>query len=167
VGAGVSVDGFDVDEASIADARRNAAGTEVAERVRFEVLDVAGPSAAAALDEGSNQLVTVFEALHDMARPVEAPATCRRLCAADGVVVVMDERVAETFDPGGRPDRAFPLRASVLHCLPVGRAEPDSVATGAMMRPDALRRYAAAAGFADVEVLAIEHDLFRFYRLKP
>jgi hypothetical protein len=33
------------------------------------------------------------------------------------------------------------------------------------MRPDTLRRYAAAAGFGDVEVLPLEHAFFRFYRL--
>jgi hypothetical protein len=33
------------------------------------------------------------------------------------------------------------------------------------MRVDTVRRYATDAGFADVEVLPIEHDFFRFYRL--
>jgi hypothetical protein len=35
------------------------------------------------------------------------------------------------------------------------------------MRADTLRRYAAEAGFADVEVLPIVHETFRFYRLHP
>jgi hypothetical protein len=35
------------------------------------------------------------------------------------------------------------------------------------MRPDTLRRYADEAGFASVEVLPIEHETFRFYRLRP
>ena len=38
--------------------------------------------------------------------------------------------------------------------------------TGTVMRADTLRRYATEAGFADVEVLLIEHDVFRFYRLR-
>ncbi len=33
------------------------------------------------------------------------------------------------------------------------------------MRPDTFRSYARDAGFASVEILPIEHDLFRFYRL--
>jgi hypothetical protein len=33
------------------------------------------------------------------------------------------------------------------------------------MRPATLRRFARAAGFADVEVLPIEHDFWRFYGL--
>jgi hypothetical protein len=56
--------------------------------------------------------------------------------------------------------------ASVLHCLPVGRTDDHSVATGTVLRPDILRRHAEEAGFATVEVLPIEHDMFRFYRLE-
>lgn len=33
------------------------------------------------------------------------------------------------------------------------------------MRPDTLRRYAQEAGFRDIDILPIEHDFFRFYRL--
>jgi hypothetical protein len=32
------------------------------------------------------------------------------------------------------------------------------------MRPDTFRRYATDAGFAAVDVLPIEHPMFRFYR---
>jgi hypothetical protein len=42
-----------------------------------------------------------------------------------------------------------------------------SAATGTVMRPATLGGYARAAGFADVEVLPVEHDFFRFYRLVP
>jgi hypothetical protein len=34
------------------------------------------------------------------------------------------------------------------------------------MRQDTLRRYAREAGFGSVEVLPIENDFFRFYRLR-
>lgn len=36
------------------------------------------------------------------------------------------------------------------------------------MRPDTVRRYAADAGFSDVEILEqIDHPLLRFYLLRP
>ena len=54
---------------------------------------------------------------------------------------------------------------SLLVCLPDGLSHAGSVGTGTVMRPDTLRGYARDAGFADVEVLPIEHDMFRFYRL--
>jgi hypothetical protein len=55
--------------------------------------------------------------------------------------------------------------ASLLCCLPAGLSESPSAATGTVMRPDTLRRYAQEAGFQDIEILPIEHDFFRVYRL--
>jgi hypothetical protein len=34
------------------------------------------------------------------------------------------------------------------------------------MRPDTVEAYARAAGFTSFEVLPIEHDVFRLYRLR-
>ena len=54
---------------------------------------------------------------------------------------------------------------SILHCLTVAMADGAEEGTGTVFRPDTLRAYAAEAGFQDVEVLPIENDLWRFYRL--
>ena len=90
----------------------------------------------------------------------------RKLAGADGTVFIVDERAADAITPND-PDpmqRLF-YAASVLHCLPVGRSERDSAATGTVLRTATLEHYAGEAGFASVEVLPIEHDSFRFYRL--
>ena len=157
----VTVEGLDLDEESVALARQNLAGTEVADRVRFEARDAGDPELA-----GSYQLVTVFEALHDMSRPVEVLRALRGLVAEDGAVVVMDERVADTFTAPGDEIERIMYTYSVLCCLPVGRSEQPSAATGTVMRTDTLRSYATEAGFSEVEVLPIEHDVFRLYRLR-
>jgi hypothetical protein len=44
-------------------------------------------------------------------------------------------------------------------------SETPSAATGTVMRPDTFRGYATDAGFASVDILPIDHDLFRFYQL--
>ena len=107
-----------------------------------------------------------FEMIHDLARPVEALTTMRRLGKPDAVHLVMDEKVAETFEaPTENPVERLMYAASVLHCLPVGRTETPSAATGTVMRPATFAGYATAPASASVEVLPIEHDLFRFYRL--
>lgn len=157
----ITVDGFDLDEASIADARANAASRGVADRVTFKVRN----SADAA--PGSYDLVCCFEALHDMARPVDALAAMRTMLAPGGTVFVVDERAADALtemDPD--PMQRLFYAASVLHCLPVGRSEPGSAATGTVMRTATFERYATAAGFTTVDVLPIDHDMFRFYRLR-
>jgi ubiquinone/menaquinone biosynthesis C-methylase UbiE len=158
----VRVDGFDLDGYSIELARRNLAGTDLADRVSFEVRDAADP-----VSQGGYDLVTVFEAIHDMSAPVDALRAMRGLLVEGGSVIVADERVADSFTAPGDEVERLMYGWSVLHCLPVGMAEQPSAATGTAMRPDTLREYARAAGFRDVEVLPIENDFWRFYRLRP
>jgi 2-polyprenyl-3-methyl-5-hydroxy-6-metoxy-1,4-benzoquinol methylase len=157
------VDGLDVDEASIEAARANAAAEGLEERVRFFSQDASDPSL-----DGDYAVVTIFEALHDMGRPVEALAHARRLLARDGAVIVADERVADRFAAPGDDLERVMYGFSVVHCLAVGRAgHEDSAATGTAMRPDTVREYALAAGFRETTVLPIENDFWRFYRLDP
>jgi SAM-dependent methyltransferase len=112
----VRVDGFDSDEASVALARANVAEAGLAERVTISTRDAGDPALA-----GRYDLVTVFEALHDMSRPVDALRTVRGLLAEGGSVLVMDERVAETFTAPGDTIERMMYGFSVLCCLP-----PDS-----------------------------------------
>ncbi len=112
-------------------------------------------------------LVTIFEAVHDMSRPVEVLAAARALLAPGGTVLVADERVAEAFTAPGDEVERLMYGFSVLYCLVNSRVDRPSAATGTVMRPDTLRRYASEAGFTSVTVLPIEHDTFRFYRLDP
>lgn len=152
--------GFDLDAPSIELAHRHAAQAGVADRVRFHVRDAGDPALA-----GRYDLVLICEALHDLSRPVEALRTMRRLAAADGAVLVVDERAAEEFTaPADNTERLF-YGYSVLCCLPAGMSEQPSAATGTVFRPATLRRYAVEAGFRDAQALPIQHDMFRVYRL--
>ena len=72
----VEVDGIDLDTVSIAKARENLAGSEVEDRVVFHERDAADPALA-----GRYDLVTIFEALHDMSRPVDVLRTVRGMLA--------------------------------------------------------------------------------------
>ncbi|MBV9487335.1 MAG: methyltransferase domain-containing protein [Frankiaceae bacterium] len=155
-----TVDGYDLDDASIAAARRNAADAGVEDRVRFEVADASDDSLAGAYD-----FVAIFEALHDATRPVELLATMRRLCKPGGTVLVVDERVADAFTAPGDEMERFMYACSVLHCLPVGMTSPDAVGTGTVIRPSTIQHYAEQAGFDSVVEIALDHPMWRFYRL--
>ena len=166
------IDGFDADAASVALAQRNAAAAGVADRVAFRTLDVSAPATPgrADADAGGYDLVLAFETVHDLARPVEALATMRRLARPGGAVLVAEHRVGEAFAAPGDPIERLSYGISLLFCLPAaladGTPERPAAGTGTVLRPATLRRYARAAGFRDAEVLPIEHDLFRFYRLR-
>jgi 2-polyprenyl-3-methyl-5-hydroxy-6-metoxy-1,4-benzoquinol methylase len=156
------VEGFDIDAPSIAAAQANAAKEGLADRVTFSTRDAADPAL-----QGQYDLVVAFECVHDMARPVEALRTMRSLAAGGGTVIIADERVNDTFTAPGDDVERYMYGFSALHCLPVGMVETPSAQTGTVMRPDTLRRYAAAAGFSAVEILPVEFDFWRFYRLVP
>ena len=156
----VTVHGLDIDAASIEQARRNAVTSGVADRVRFELRDAADPGLAGAFD-----VVTAFETIHDMSNPVGALRAMRELVREGGFVVIADEKVAEEFTAPGDELERFMYGWSAVHCLPVGMGEPNSAGTGTVMRPSLLRQYARDAGFKDVEVLPVDADFWRFYRL--
>jgi 2-polyprenyl-3-methyl-5-hydroxy-6-metoxy-1,4-benzoquinol methylase len=158
----IAVDGFDVDEESIAAARRNARDSGVTDRVAFSVSDAAAMGGA-----GRYDLVTIFEALHDMSRPVDALRSARRALRAGGSALVADERVEDEFTAPAPLLERHAYAWSVISCLPGAMGDPQTAATGAVMRPATLRGYAAAAGFSDTHVLPIETGPFRFYRLIP
>ena len=154
------VDGFDLDDPSVALARANAREMGVAETVTFQVRDAGDPALA-----GRYDLVTAFECIHDMSQPVAVLRSMRALAGEGGAVLVVDERVGEVFTPTGTDVERMMYGWSVLHCLPVGMADTPSAETGTVMRPDTLRRYALEAGFRAVEILPIENYFFNFYRL--
>ena len=156
------VDGFDLDESSVAEARTNAEAEALADRVAFHLRDAADPALS-----GRYDLAIAFECIHDMSHPVEALQAMRSLTGEDGAALVVDERVAESFGAPSDEIERLMYGYSVLHCLPVGMAEQPSAGTGTVMRPAILRRYATQAGYRDVEVLPIENALWRFYRLVP
>jgi hypothetical protein len=52
-----------------------------------------------------------------------------------------------------------------VSCLPGAMGDPATAATGAVMRLATLRNYAEQAGFPGVEVLPIQAEGLRFYRL--
>ena len=158
----VRVDGFDPDEASITLATKNAQESGVDDRVTFHARDAGDPTLS-----GSYDLAVVVEAIHDLSRPVEVLRSARRILKPSGTLIVADERTEDAFTaPASDVERVF-YGYSVLCCLPSAMVDQPSAATGTVMRRSTLEAYARDAGFAQVTVLPIEHDLMRFYRLDP
>jgi 2-polyprenyl-3-methyl-5-hydroxy-6-metoxy-1,4-benzoquinol methylase len=154
------IDAIEPDGRSIDTARRNAAEAGLADRIRFHQASIEEARLTGPFD-----LVTLFECLHDMAFPVEALRAMRGLLGPDAAALVSDEKVAESLAENTGPLGRLYYNFSVLHCLPQSMAHPGSAATGAVIRPSTVRRYAADAGFTRVEILPVDHPLFHLYRL--
>ncbi len=153
--------GVDIDAPSVEMATSNATEAGVADRVSFTAGD------AAALAEATYDVAFAFECVHDMPRPVDVLAAARRALKPGGVMVIMDEAVADAFAPDGDELERIMYGFSLFVCLPDSMSSQPSVGTGTVMRPSTLRAYALDAGFEAMEVLPIEEfGFWRFYLLR-
>ncbi|HEU5157503.1 MAG TPA: class I SAM-dependent methyltransferase [Streptosporangiaceae bacterium] len=136
-----TIAGSDYHPESIELARKKAAGAGVGDRVTFEV-------ATAQTFTGSGyDLVTTFDALHDMGDPLAAARRVREALAPDGTWLLVEpnasDKLEENFNPVGRLYYA----GSTFLCVPNGLSQPGGYALGAQAGESAIRRLAADAGF--------------------
>ena len=156
----VTVDGIDIDEASVAQAKDLAKEQGVSDRVTFHHTPVEQTELT-----GPYDLVTAFECLHDMPYPVEMLAKMRELAGPDGTILIADETAEESVEDNTNLLGNFFYNASILHCLPQAMVFPDAAGTGTAIKASTVRSYAEQAVFKSVEVVDIENPFFRFYRL--
>ena len=133
--------GFDYHEESIAVARQRAVEAGVDDRVRFEV------ASAASYPGGDYDLVTVFDALHDMGDPVGAARHVLASLAPDGTWMIVEpfahDDLADNLNPVGR---VF-YSASTSLCAPASRAQEVGLALGAQAGEGRMRHVVTSAGF--------------------
>ena len=155
-----TVDAIDADAASIAAAQMNVARAGLADRVHLHQAPAEFFATPHTFD-----LITAFQCVHDMAQPVQVLRHLRELLAPGGILLVADLKMADHLEDNLTAQGHSHYNWSVLHCLPQARVDPASAATGCGMGPALLGRYAAQAGFAQCELLPIEHEGWFFYRL--
>ena len=119
------VDGYDVDDARVR-------GRDRARRVvrRGGPGPLPPPRRRATTEETGYDLVSAFECVHDMPHPVGVLAGMRRMAAPEGCVLVMDERVPESFTGPGDPVEQLMYGMSMLICLPDSMSTPGSRGDG-------------------------------------
>ena len=133
--------GFDYHEASIETARARATEAGVGERVRFQ-------TASATDFPGTGfDLVTTFDALHDMGDPVGASRHIHDALDTDGAWMVVEpmagDTVSENLNPVGRAYYGF----STLLCTPSSLAQEVGLALGTQAGPARIRDVVTTAGF--------------------
>lgn len=79
----------------------------------------------------------------------------------------MDERAGEGFTAPGDEGQRFFAAAIAIWCLPQGRVDADPAPIGAVIRPDDMRERSRRAGYSTLDIVPIEHPVWRFYRLTP
>ncbi|QJY48695.1 class I SAM-dependent methyltransferase [Pseudonocardia broussonetiae] len=136
-----TVTGSDYHGASIELARKKAADAGVGDRVGFEV------ATAQQFGGTGYDLVTMFDALHDLGDPVGAARRVREALAPDGTWLLVEpyagDAVEDTFTPVGRLYYA----GSTFLCVPNGLSQDGGYALGAQAGEAAIRRVVEEAGF--------------------
>ena len=136
--------GFDFHEPSIERARERARDAGVAGNTIFEVVT------AKAFPSSGYDLVTIFDALHDMGDPVGAAAHVRSSLAEGGTFMVVEplagDSVQENMHLLGQIYYAF----STMICTPASKAQEVGLALGAQAGEKRLTEVLNEAGFTKV-----------------
>jgi SAM-dependent methyltransferase len=133
--------GSDAHDESVAQAKVRAKEAGVDDRVEFEV------ATAQTFGGTGYDLVTTFDALHDMGDPLGAARHVRERLAADGTWMIVEpyagDTVADNLNPVGRVYYAF----STFLCVPNALSQSGGYSLGAQAGEAPMARLAADAGF--------------------
>lgn len=132
--------GFDLHEASITTARAHAASHGIT-NIDFQV------AAAKDFPGKDYDLVTVFDALHDMGDPAGAAAHIRETLSPEGTWMIVEpmagDSLADNLNPVGRIYYSY----STMVCTPGSRSQEVGLALGAQAGEKRLREVVEAGGF--------------------
>ncbi len=152
--------GFDYHAESIAAANKRAAEAGVADRVSFEVAS-AGDFPGSGYD-----LVTVFDALHDMGDPVGAATHIRQALTPDGTLLVVEPMAGETVaDNANIIGRLF-YSAGLFICVPHAKSQGGRQALGPQVPESTWRGLLGEAGFSRFR-RATETPFNRVFEARP
>lgn len=147
---GARITGFDAHEPSIQLARERANAAGLAARVDFTLSDAAGYPGT------GYDLITFFDAFHDLGDPLGAAIHARDALADGGTLLLIEPYSAGSLaqNLAQNPAAAFGYAASIFLCTPNSLSQPVGLALGAMSGEQTLRGILAQAGFTAVEKVA-------------
>lgn len=138
--------GFDIHEADLEVARQRAADAGVADRVTFEVCS------SESYPQDRYDLITFFDAFHDLGDPHAAAVHARSTLADDGILVLVEPRAGDDLAStlATVPVAALNFAASTFLCVASSKSQPGSAALGSQAGEAALREILQGAGFSSV-----------------
>jgi len=153
--------GVDPDRESIQQASANAAANEMEDRVRFLAQN------AAELPPGERfDLITACDCVHDFAAPLETLRELKTRLEPEGVLLVIEPKVADRLEDNHNPIATMFYGFSVFHCMTQSLAQ-GGPGLGTCMGPARTEQLMREAGFSRFEVLAINSQVNLFYAVRP
>ncbi len=120
--------------------------------------------------DGSVDVVTTFDCIHDMAHPQPVVEAIRAALADDGHWLLVDIRAAETLAGNieANPMASLLYGVSVLSCMSSALSEPGGAGLGTLGLPASrAEEMARLAGFTRFETLDVQHPMNAFYEIRP
>ncbi|WP_328716286.1 class I SAM-dependent methyltransferase [Halomonas elongata] len=152
--------GYDLSEEAIGWARAQAERAGLT-NLNFEVRDLSDFDTTAT--PGAFELVTTFDGIHDQGQPRRLLKGIHRSLTSDGIYLVQDIHASSHH----HLDREHPLGAmlyalSISHCMTVSLAQGGE-GLGTMWGRERALAYLEEAGFRDIQVHQLEHDIQNDY----
>lgn len=149
--------GYDFSQEAI-DAARAEAARRGLPNVHFDVQDVATLDAEQRYD-----LVTAFDAIHDQAKPADVLQNIARALRPDGLFLMQDIAMSSFVNNNvGNPMATLIYTISCMHCMSVSLACNGAGLGAAWGREKALQML-REAGFGDVRIEQLPHDIMNYY----
>lgn len=133
--------GFDYHDKSIETARQRAKDAGVADRVTFQV------AKATDFPGTGFDLITAFDALHDMGDPQAAARHVRQALKPDGTFMMVEPAAADRLEQNLHPIGRLAYSMSTQLCTPASKAQEGAVALGAQAGEARLREMVLGGGF--------------------
>jgi len=151
--------GYDIFAPNVEVAQAAAVRAGVADRVRFEVRDVAAPLADPV------DIITTFDVVHDAADPLGLLRSIRESLAPDGIYVCLDMNCSHDLQENNGPIGALFHGISTLYCMTTSLAQGGAGLGTLGLHERRLREYASVAGFGAVR-LAFQDPFNKLYELR-
>lgn len=156
----VTAVGYDLSDANLQGARKTAEEAGVADRIRFEKKDV-----TAGLDDEFD-VVTTFDAAHDLRDPAAVFGAIRRALRPGGSYLVLDFRVADRLEDNIGPFATVFYAFSLMYCMTTSLGQ-GGVGLGTCGLPESkVRELCDRAGFRSVHVVPFEDPFNVLYQAK-
>jgi 2-polyprenyl-3-methyl-5-hydroxy-6-metoxy-1,4-benzoquinol methylase len=156
--------GFELSRHALALAEKNKASAGV-QNVSFH--DVRGEQLP---DNGSFDLVTTFDCIHDMTHPTQVIGAIRKAVKDDGTYLIADINAKPTYEENveDNPMAAMMYGFSVVSCMSSALSEPEGEGLGTLgFHEGVARDKTSAAGFTRFKTHDFGNPLNMYYEVRP
>lgn len=153
--------GSDPDRDSIRQASAAAAAEGLGARARFLARTTGELGSEEKFD-----LITACDCVHDFAAPGQTLREVRALLKPDGVLLVIEPKVADRLEDNRNSIGTMYYGFSMFHCMTQSLAQ-GGPGLGTCMGPARTRALLQEAGFTQFQVLDIKSQVLDFYAVRP